>query len=87
MEKNNNEEKSITHEVHPTNELKFFPSFEEENEYTAMQCAAKSFDDRMLEIETLRKRVFRKFLLPDNTWPPISKTFKILPPNTNETRQ
>jgi hypothetical protein len=84
---NNNEEKSITQKAYPSNEIKFFSSFEEENEYTAMRRAGKSFDERMIEIEILRKWVFRDFLLEDNTWPPISKTFKIMPPYTNETSQ
>ena len=65
--------------------ITFFSSFEEENEYTAMQRAGKSYDDRMTEIERLRKWAFHKFLMTDNTWPPISKTFKIMLPYTNET--
>jgi hypothetical protein len=68
-----------------SNRIVFFSSFEEENEYTAMRRAGRSFDERMTQIETLRKWAFHKFLLTDNTWPPISKTFKIMPPYTNET--
>jgi hypothetical protein len=67
--------------------ITFFSSFKEENEFTAMQRAEISFDERMIHIETLRKWVFRKFLQADNTWPSISKTFKIMPPYANETSQ
>lgn len=87
MAVNNNKEKLITQKAYPTNEIIFFSSFEEENEFTAKKRAGKSFDERMTQIETLRKWVFHKFLLTDNTWPPISKTFKIMPPYANETSQ
>ena len=53
----------------------FFNSFEEEEEYTARQRAALSYDERMLQIEQLRKLAFSKFLLPDGTWPPVAKVF------------
>ena len=63
--------KKITKHIEPER-IVFFSTFEEENEYTARQRAGKSFDERMTQM---------------NTWPPISNTFKIMPPYTNETSQ
>ena len=65
----------------------FFNSFEEENEYTAKKRAEVPYDERMMNIEELRKRVFNKYLLPDNSWRSIKKVFKIMPPYTNDISQ
>ena len=65
----------------------FFNSLEEENEYTAKERAEVPYDKRMMNIEELRKRVFSKYLLPDNSWRTIKKVFKIMPPYTNDVSQ
>lgn len=64
--------------------IKIFSSFEEENEYTHKLYAETSYDKRMTDIEYLRKSLFDKNILPNNTWKPISRVFKIMPPYTNE---
>ena len=65
-------------------EIHFFNSFEEENEFTARQRASLSYDERMKNIEQLRKMVFSKYLLDNGSWPPIAKVFKIMKPYTND---
>lgn len=67
--------------------VRFFDSFEEENEDTAKQRAATSYDERMKNIETLRKRVFNEHLLANGKWPSISNTFKIMDPYVGKTGQ
>jgi len=61
-----------------------FGSFEEAAEFEAKARADLSYDKRLKHIEQLRRRVFGKYLLPDGTWPPVSKTFKIMKPYTND---
>ena len=68
----------------PNKTVRFFSSFEEENEYVAKERAALSYDERMTYAEELRKRIFSNFLLSDHRWKPIAKVFKIMPPYTNE---
>ena len=65
--------------------IRFFSSFEEENEYVAKQNALLSYDQRMSNIEHLRKLVFSQYLLPNGSWAPVAKVFKIMKPYTNET--
>ncbi|MEX2592039.1 MAG: hypothetical protein WD426_04640 [Anditalea sp.] len=62
----------------------FFDSFEEENEYVAKQRANTSYEKRMRDMEQLRKNVFHNHLLPDNSWKPVAKIFKIMPPYTHD---
>ncbi len=62
----------------------FFKSFEEADEYTAKERAEIPYDKRMMHIEELRKLVYNKYLLPDNSWSSIKKVFKIMPPYTND---
>lgn len=62
----------------------FFNSFEEENLYVAKERAEIPYDKRLSNIEELRKRVFNKYLLQDDSWAPIEKVFKIMHPYTND---
>ena len=64
--------------------IRIFDSFEEEAEYTAKQRAGMSYDERMKNIEELRKRVFHQYLLSSGEWPSIAKTFKIMDPHVGE---
>jgi hypothetical protein len=66
------------------NTVHIFDSFEEEAKHNARQRAAMSYDERMEQIEGLRKRVFNQYLQPDGSWPSISQKFKIMEPYTNE---
>ena len=45
----------------------FFNSFEEENLYVAKERAEIPYDKRLSNIEELRKRVFNKYLLQDDS--------------------
>lgn len=81
------ETKTTPSKINESTKVTFFSSFEEESEYTAKNRAETSYDLRMINIEILRKSIFHAFLLPDNTWPPISKKFKIMEPYSNEISQ
>ncbi len=67
-------------------QIVFFDSFEEESEYMAKQRAATSYEKRLTDMEQLRKRIFHNHLLPDNSWKPIAKKFKIMPPYTDDSK-
>ena len=67
--------------------IRFFNSFEEENEAVAKERVEIPYDKRLIYIEELRKRIFNNYLLPDGSWPSIKKVFKIMPPYTNEISQ
>lgn len=83
---NSKSEPNKVHEPNTAfNTVKIFNSFEEEAEYTAKQRAAMSRDERMKNIEELRKRVFHQHLLASGKWPPVSKIFKIMDPYVSET--
>ena len=55
-----------------------FNSFEEENEYTQRQYAALSYEERMTNLETLRKRIFYKLLNADGNWSPLLRKLEII---------
>ena len=75
---------SKSSEVKEANQFVVFTSFEEEAIFVAKERAEIPYDKRMIFAEELRKRVFSNFLLPDGTWSPIEKIFKIMPPYCNE---
>ena len=84
---NNKSKESITAEPETTYrqiQFHFFNSFEEEQEFTARQRANLSYDERIFNIEELRKFIFRKHLLPNGKWPAVEKVFKIMNPYKNE---
>lgn len=61
-----------------------FSSFEEENQWTAKERAKLSYNERMINAEKLRRLVYSEYLLPDGSWQPIEKKFKIMKPYVNE---
>jgi hypothetical protein len=65
--------------------IRVFDSFEEMNEYDSKQRASLSHGECLQQVEELRKRVFHEHLLPNDRWPPISKTFKVVEPYVNRT--
>ncbi len=67
--------------------IKFFDSFEEMNEYDAKQRASLSHDECLEQVEELRRHVFHQYLLPNDYWPSVSKSFKIVEPYVNKTGQ
>ena len=77
------EEPEVAYEKAMDKTVRFFSSYEEENEYVAKQRAALSYEERMTYIEDLRKKVFNSYLMPDGRWKPIEKIFKIMSPYTN----
>jgi len=67
--------------------IRIFKSFEEEQEYNAKQSAAVSHEDRLRHAEILRKHVYAQHLQPDGLWPPMSQSFRIMKPYTNDPEQ
>lgn len=61
-----------------------FDSLEEMDEYDAKESAALSHDERMEQAERLRKMVYSEYLQEDDSWPPLTRKFKIMPPYINE---
>lgn len=54
-----------------------FSSFEAMEEHTHRALAALSYEERLCNLETLRKRIFNKSLLPNGNWPPLSRKLTI----------
>lgn len=65
--------------------IRFFASFEEENEFVAKERCEMSYDERMLYFEQLRKQVFYTHVLPpEGRWEPLEKVFTVMSPYTND---
>ena len=62
---------------HSKRKIIFFNSFEESEEYGLKQMASHSYEERLSNLETLRKRSFNHLRLPDGNRPPLKKTITI----------
>ena len=58
--------------------LLFFNSFEESKDYGRKQMAEHTYQERLRNLEIIRKRIYAEFLLPNGEWPPLSRTFKVI---------
>lgn len=65
---------SVSKKIH------FFQSFEEEKEFEAKKQASLSYEERMHQLEKLRKIVYKEYLQEDGTWKPLIKKITILKP-------
>lgn len=54
-----------------------FSSFEDEKNYNSKKQASLSYDERLSQLEELRKLVYKDYLLPDGNWPPLAKVITI----------
>ena len=60
-------------------EIVFFNSFQEMNDRHAMQMASLTPEERLNELERMRKMFLAEYLLPDGSWP-LDKTIRIRKP-------
>ena len=61
----------------PVKKITFFNSFEEAEQYGLREMASHSYEQRLANLETIRKRTYSHLLLPDGSWPPLDKVIMI----------
>jgi hypothetical protein len=57
--------------------ITFFNSFAEAEEHGLRQMANHSYEERLRNLETIRRRTYGHLLLPNGNWPPLKKTITI----------
>ena len=63
-------------------EIHFFNSFEKQQEFERKQMASLTPDKLLANLEYMRKFFLRQYLLPDGTWPSLSKIITLQQPHT-----
>jgi len=58
--------------------ITFFQSFEDAENYGRKQMALHTHAQRLANLEKLRKRIFSDKLLPNGSWPLLSKSFNLV---------
>ena len=58
--------------------ITFFKSFEEAETHGLKQMAAHTYEERLANLEILRKRTYSHLLLPNGHWPSIQRTITIV---------
>jgi hypothetical protein len=61
----------------PKKKITFFNSFEEAEEHGLRVMASHSHEERLRNLQILRKRTYSHLLLPDGTWPPLARIITI----------
>ena len=74
---NKAEEPAVTYEKSPKKTITFFNSFEEMEAHNYQYLASLSYEQRIRNLEKLRKQIFHKSLLPNGEWPLLKRTFTI----------
>lgn len=67
--------------------INVFNSFEEEAEFVALQSMNTSYEERLKNLEILRKQVYYNYLLPNGEWQAMKPTIIVLKPHTNDISQ
>lgn len=62
----------------PKRKLTFFNSFEEAEEHKLIEMASHSHEQRLENLEVLRRRIYGHLLLPDGSWPPLARVITIV---------
>ncbi len=57
--------------------IRFFNSFDEAEEYGLKEMARHSHEERLKNLEVLRRRTFNYLLLPNGKWPPLKRIITI----------
>jgi hypothetical protein len=65
-------------------EIIFFNSFDEAEEYGLKKMAAHSHEERLKNLETLRRRTYAYSLLPNGKIPPLEKIITVIKGSSNE---
>lgn len=81
-EKNDNNKINAPGAVYQS--YRIFHSYEEEQEYTAKKRAELSYQERLRHAEILRKQVYGDSLKSHETSSPLSNSFRIMKPYTND---
>ena len=76
MEDENKAEEPVV--PYQTKKITFFNSIEEMNEDRYRMLAALTYEQRMENLEKLRKQVYHASLLPDGSWPLLSRKLTII---------
>lgn len=74
---NINEPEAIYGAVPSKKKIVFFNSFDEAEEYGLKEMAGHSYEERLQNLETMRKRMYAHLLLPNGEWPPLKKIITI----------
>jgi len=77
---NSNELKEPFANHYGKKEIYIFNSFEEQNDYHLQKMALQTPRESLEKLEELRKIFYKKYLLPDGTWPPIARIITIKKP-------
>jgi hypothetical protein len=75
---NVNEPQAEYQPVKPKKTITFFNSFEEMEEDRYKYLASLSYEQRLINLENLRKQIYHSLLLPDGTWPLLSRKLTII---------
>ena len=57
--------------------ITFFNSFDEAEEHGLREMAGHSYEERLRNLEAIRRRTYGHLLLPDGKWPPLKKVITI----------
>ncbi|MDB5283692.1 MAG: hypothetical protein JWO06_2767 [Bacteroidota bacterium] len=58
--------------------IKFFGSFEEAEDNGRRQMAEHTPEQRLLNLDILRKRIYSEYLLPNGEFPGSNRSFKVI---------
>jgi hypothetical protein len=58
--------------------LTFFNSFDEAEEHSLKEMKGHTFEQRLANLEILRKRYFNSLLLPNGNWPPLKRIITVI---------
>ena len=58
--------------------IQIFTSFEEEKSYEAKKQVSLTYNERLTQLECLRKIIYKEHLLPDGSWKPLVKKITIV---------
>ena len=76
-ENENINEPEATYEASSKRKITFFNSFEEAEEHGLKEMAAHSYQQRLANLEIIRRRTYSHLLLPNGKWPPLEKIITI----------
>lgn len=64
--------------------IHIFNSLEEENAYVYNSMCELSYENRMKNMEYMRRNLFHEYILLDGTWKPLIREFRIMEPYSND---
>lgn len=70
--------------VYRNAKIKIFHSFEEQEEYELQKMALLTREELLNKLEKMRKIFLKKYLLPNGSWPPISRIITMQPHLSHE---